>query len=288
MSRLDADNRLQSFRTHGVIHRIQVTGSRERSFDYYFELFQKTIHLFSPDLEWGGWGDGGDFYVAPPPPTMAEMRHIIQQDSLFWELAPNIRALILQNDKLTAAFHDLLVSGIPIKGSDRPTSYFDGGTLWLGNGILGSTDASNFAIQSFIHELGHFIFGVPLSPTFPNPDDYARARAQAEVNADYFLVTVAKELGISHEFSKMPSEYNDRIGNTGLSASDYQTAAHIQITRSPGLGADNPGDLNRDGVANNWDLYLSHYRGPDGGSYSDWRAKQDAEGGDVPEELPNP
>ena len=220
-----------------------------------------------------GGGGGGDSTTSTD-----EMRDYLEGNSEFNELSDKLKQIILGNDKLTTALNDMLKQGYKFEATNI-TSYTLGKTIFVNDGALAGNEPNDSKLNMFFHEIGHFVHGTPERNAFADPNAYAQARAQSEVNADMFTVQISKEVGITYYIlGTLELEQANKVANGTFTSSDYQSAVNSNLLEKPGVAAYAPADLNADGKVDNRDLYLDQWISPTGQTYSQWLQSQSSGG----------
>jgi hypothetical protein len=225
----------------------------------------------------GGGGGGGD-----SQPTLEDLKADVEADPEFQELAPRLQEVILNNPKLLTAIHDFLSAGKVFDPTTGLGAYVGSGILVNDHAYGANANPSDADILRFIHEVGHHVAGVPDSRTMP-PDQYALERAQGEVHASIFAVTIANESGLEYvTIGYLQGSDPSKVANGTFTSADFDRAVGTVLNDTPRnltiSLADIP-DYNGNGEKDNIDLYLSQWVGANGESYTDWVNSQNSGGG---------
>ena len=225
----------------------------------------------------GGGGGGGD-----SSPTLDDLKADVEANPEFKELAPRLQEIILNNPKLLTAIHDFLSAN---KAFERTPGFgaFDGARILVNDAAYGpNANPSDADILKFIHEVGHFVTGLP-DPASMTPDQYARERAESEVHASIFAVTIANESGISYAgIGYLWGSDPSKVANGTFTATDFDRAVGAVLNGTPSntyVSTSVIPDYNGNGWKDNSDLYHYQWRGASGESYQDWLNAQNSGGG---------
>lgn len=251
-----------------------VRGYRGEYWDSPFEVFERMRELGSYEYEYdlGGGGGGGGGYAPSVPLSIEEVHRRLKNNSIFMRLAQKLKNYILSSESLARVILDAVNRSKFEFGGAQTTAAFDGATFYLPSSILTDDEIREVDVSFFIHEMGHFYYGIPYAESFYAPNEYAVARAQAEVYANIFMALIAKELGRVDFFISLSGGDISQIQQEGsLAPERFKNNYEINLIKRPSLGQPEGRDVDGDGVVTNKDIYLDKYRGPEGLTYNEWK-----------------
>lgn len=154
------------------------------------------------------------------------------------KLAQKLKNYILSSESLARVVLDAVNRSKFEFGSAQTTAAFDGLTFYLPSSILSDDEIREVDVSFFIHEMGHFYHGTPYAKSFYDPNEYAVARAQAEVYANIFMALIAKELGRVDFFIDLSSsDVSQMQQEGGLAPERFKNNYEINLIKSLLLGS---------------------------------------------------